>query len=203
MRLLRKIKYWLGKVLLFYSKWKKILFNYIFPNIAAIRKDRIRINHYAEFNQKTLITGAGKIEIGDGCMFGYNLGGYFYKGVIELQPRYEKSLIKIGNHILSNNNLFICAANYVSIEDDTLIGQGVCIIDHEAHGIEPDKRYELGEIGTVEIGKNVWIGNNVTILKNTKIGANTIVAAGAVVSGEFPANVIIGGVPAKIIKAIE
>jgi Serine acetyltransferase len=38
------------------------------------------------------------------------------------------------------------------------------------------------------------------ILKNTKIGDNSIVAAGAVVSGNFPDNVIIGGVPAKIMK---
>lgn len=53
------------------------------------------------------------------------------------------------------------------------------------------------------IGKNVWIGNNVTILKNSEVGDNTIIAAGAVVSGKFPANVIIGGVPAKTIKVLQ
>ena len=200
--LFRKIKKMLRRILSFYIKWKKKLFNYVFPNIVAIRKGRIKINNYAEFHQKTIITGDGNIVIGDGCMFGCILGGYFLTGIIELQPRYKKTLIQIGNRVMSNNNLFICAANYVSIGDNTLIGQGVCIIDHEAHGIEPDKRNELGVIGTVEIGENVWIGNNVTILKNSKIGTNTIVAAGAVVSGEFPANVIIGGVPAKIIKAL-
>ena len=75
-------------------------------------------------------------------------------------------------------------------------------MDFEAHGIKASERRELGEIGKVSIGKNVWIGNNVTILKNTEIGENTIVAAGAVVSGTFPSNVIIGGVPAKIIRKL-
>lgn len=96
----------------------------------------------------------------------------------------------------------LCSANYIEIGDDTLIGQYIMIMDHEAHGIDPNKRRELGEIGKVIIGKNTWLGNNVVILKNTEIGDNTIVATGAVVSGKFPANVIIGGVSAKIIKSI-
>jgi maltose O-acetyltransferase len=41
------------------------------------------------------------------------------------------------------------------------------------------------------------------ILKNSEVGKNTIVAAGSVVTGSFPSNVIIGGVPAKIIKMID
>lgn len=72
--------------------------------------------------------------------------------------------------------------------------------DHEAHGISPSDRGKIGIIGSFVIGNNVWIGNNTTILKNSKIGNNSIVAAGAVVSGIFPCNVIIGGVPAKVIK---
>lgn len=128
------------------------------------------------------------------------MGGFHHCGSIEIQPRYIKSYIKIGNNVSTNNNIFICAANYIEIGDDTLIGQGVTVMDHEAHGIPADKRRNLGEVGQVIIGKNVWIGNNVTILKNSEIGCNTIVAAGSVVTGRFPANVIIVGIPAKIIR---
>ena len=192
----------LRKVLFYISKVKKTLFNYIFPNIFVIREKRVQMAQLANFNQKTLITGCGRVEIGIGCMLGFKLGGYFYKGVIELQPRYKDSVIKIGNHVSSNNNLFICSANYIEIDDNTFIGQGVCIMDHEAHGVAIDKRREVGEIGTVKIGKNVWISNNVLILKNSEIGNDSIIAAGAVVCGKFPSGVIIGGVPAKIIKTI-
>lgn len=56
---------------------------------------------------------------------------------------------------------------------------------------------------TYRIRKNVWIGSNATILQGVKIGDNAIVAAGAVVTKDVPANTIVGGVPAKIIKSIK
>ncbi|CCB80659.1 acetyltransferase (isoleucine patch superfamily) [Helicobacter bizzozeronii CIII-1] len=48
-----------------------------------------------------------------------------------------------------------------------------------------------------------WIGINATICPGVTIGENSIVAAGAVVTKDVPANVIVGGSPAKIIKPIE
>ena len=53
------------------------------------------------------------------------------------------------------------------------------------------------------IAKQVWLGANVTVLQGVTIGDNAIVAAGAVVTKDVPANAIVGGVPAKVIKMIE
>jgi acetyltransferase-like isoleucine patch superfamily enzyme len=142
------------------------------------------------------------VEIGKACMLGFKLGGFNKGGSIELQARTKESKIIIGNNVLTNNNIFLCAANYIEIGDETLIGQNVTIMDFEAHGLQPDERRNLGEIGKVIIGKNCWLGNNVTVLKNSIIGDNTVIATGAVVTGIFPSNVIIGGVPAKIIKTL-
>lgn len=119
-----------------------------------------------------------------------------------MQARNSNSEIIIGNDVAINNNVLLCSAKYIEIGDGSLIGQNVTIIDHEAHGIKPENRRQVGVIGEVIIGKNVWIGNNVTILKNSFIGENSIVASGAVVTKKFPPNVIIGGVPAKIINYI-
>ena len=55
----------------------------------------------------------------------------------------------------------------------------------------------------VKIGNNVWIGAHATILAGVTIGDNAVVAAGAVVTKDVPVNVVVGGVPAKIIKTIE
>ncbi len=175
-------------------------FYFIFPNKLNLLRNRIIYGSLPTFQQITLCQGPGIVEIGKNCAFGYKIGGFNRGGSIELQARYQKSVIKLGNHIVTNNNIFICAANYIEIGDDTLIGQNVVILDHEAHGIAPLERRQLGEIGKVIIGRNVWIGNNVTILKNSEIGENSIVATGAVVAGFFPKNVIIGGVPAKMIR---
>lgn len=177
-------------------------FYFIYPNKFNLLRKRIIYKTIPEFKQITLCEGGGLVEIGINCSFGYKLGGFHRGGSIELQARYKNSKIKIGNNISTNNNIFLCAANYIEIGDDTLVGQNVVMMDFEAHGIAPLDRRSVGEIGKIIIGKNVWIGNNVTILKNSVIGENTIVATGAVVSGIFPQNVIIGGVPAKIIRSI-
>ena len=56
------------------------------------------------------------------------------------------------------------------------------------------------QVSELKVGCNCWIGAKVTILDGARVGNGCIIAAGAVVRGEFPDNVIIGGVPAKIIK---
>jgi acetyltransferase-like isoleucine patch superfamily enzyme len=179
-----------------------VFFNFIYPNRIFLLKRNIKYNKLPAFHQYTICEGQGLVYIGSCCSFGYKLGGFHRSGSIELQARYKNSKIFIGNNVSTNNNIFICAANNIIIGDDTLIGQNVVIMDHEAHGTSPNTRRQIGLIGQVIIGKNVWIGNNVTILKNSEVGNNTIVATGAVVNGKFPANCIIGGVPAKIIKLL-
>ncbi len=184
------------------KKFLKFISNFILPNFFNLLRNRFNFLDIPKFNQTTILQGKGKVYIGKHCSFGYKLGGFHRFGSIEIQSRYKNSKIKIGNNVSTNNNIMICSANYIEIGDDTLIGQNVTIMDHEAHGINQNKRRQLGEIGRVILGKNVWVGNNVTILKNTKIGDNSIVAVGAVVSGVIDSNVIVGGVPAKVIKKL-
>jgi len=179
-----------------FSRWKY----FIYPNLFSRAKYSCATNPI--YQQKTEITGVGRITIGKNCGFGYRIGGFWRNGSIEFQARYKDAEIIIGDNVFTNNNIFICAANKISIGSHTRIGQGIMITDFEAHGTDPKNRNKVGEIGTVDIGENVWIGNNVTILKNSKVGKNTIIGTGAIVNGVFPENVLIGGVPAKILKSL-
>lgn len=176
------------------------IFNFLFPNFLDIVNSKVIFKDIPKCIQRTFITGNGKVYIGSNCNFGFKLGGFYRGGSIELQARFKVSKIVIGDNVGTNNNVFICAANVIEIGADTLIGQNVFMMDFEAHGIDPEKRRKIGEIGEIYVGRNVWIGNNVTILKNSRIGDDSIVAAGSVVTGIFPKNVIIGGIPARIIK---
>lgn len=72
--------------------------------------------------------------------------------------------------------------------------------NHNYKGLQLIRLQGVSSSGGVKIGNNCWIGAKATILDGTRIGNGCIVAAGAVVRGSFPDNVIIGGVPAKIIK---
>ena len=69
------------------------------------------------------------------------------------------------------------------------------------HGQKPTERSN-NYPAPIHIGKNVWIGSHATILPGVTINDNAIIAAGAVVTKDVPANTIVGGIPAKLIKHI-
>ena len=77
-----------------------------------------------------------------------------------------------------------------------------CVLATEYHPEDPATRHSL-LTKPIVIGRNAWIGANATILAGVKVGENAIVAAGAVVSKDVPANTIVGGVPAKVIRMIK
>lgn len=85
----------------------------------------------------------------------------------------------------------------ITIEDDVLIGPGVYLISVNHH-----HRKEL-ELKPVLIKKNAWIGAKATILPGVTVGENAVVAAGAVVTKDVPANTVVAGMPAKVIKKID
>ena len=87
----------------------------------------------------------------------------------------------------------------IYIGDDVFIGHNVVLatLDHE---IDPDKRGIVP--APIRIGNKVWIGSGAIITKGVTIGEGSIVAAGAVVTKDVPGRVIVGGVPAKVIKRI-
>ena len=167
-------------------------------------KGNITIGKKVKFYQKLRLNGNGTIEIGDNSFFGYGIGGRFYGGSCEIQARSKDSVIKIGKNVAVNNNMFFCANKSIVVEDDVLIGERVTIMDHNGHGVYPDRRRNsAGTAKEVIIKRNVWIGSNVTILPGTIIGDNSVVGAGSVVKGVFPDNVVIQGNPAVVVKKIK
>jgi len=86
----------------------------------------------------------------------------------------------------------------ITIEDNVLIGPKVNLVT-ENHPLDPaDRRAIICK--PIIIERNAWIGAAATILPGVTIGENSVVAAGAVVSKDVPANTVVGGVPAKLIK---
>jgi acetyltransferase-like isoleucine patch superfamily enzyme len=109
--------------------------------------------------------------------------------------------IKIGKNVFINFDCTFLDLGGITIEDNVLIAPKVSLLS-EGHPISPESRQSLSP-GHIHIKRNAWIGANATILPGVTIGENAVVAAGAVVSKNVPDNVIVAGIPAKIIKTIE
>lgn len=111
--------------------------------------------------------------------------------------------IHVGDEFLTNYNVTILDIMPVHIGNHVMIGPNT-LITTVNHPLSPTgRRKHLGIGKPVTIGNDVWIGGNVTILPGVNIGNNVVVAAGAVVTKNVPDNCVVGGVPAKMMKAIE
>jgi len=148
-----------------------------------------------------------ELTIGDNCTiksdFLSNLVGLYQRTIIVAR---EEGKIHIGNNV-GISGATIYSKESIKIGDYTNIGGNVKILDHDFHPIEAEarKRNDMTMVGkrAIIIGENVFIGCNSIVLKGTEIGDNSVVGAGSVVSGKFPANVIIAGNPARILKQLD
>jgi acetyltransferase-like isoleucine patch superfamily enzyme len=113
--------------------------------------------------------------------------------------------IQIGKNVGIGDYAHIGGAGGVFIGDDTIAGAYLSI--HPENHNYNDTTKLIREQGVnrkgISIGNNCWIGAKVTVLDGSKVGEGCVIAAGAVVGGVFPNDVIIGGVPAKILKEIK
>lgn len=111
--------------------------------------------------------------------------------------------IHLGDNFYANHDLTILDVAPVIIGDNCMIAPGVHIYT-ATHPIDPVERNSGLEFAKpVIIGDNCWIGGRSVINPGVTIGNNVVIASGAVVTKDVPDNVVVGGVPASVIKVIE
>lgn len=92
----------------------------------------------------------------------------------------------------------------IEIGDNVTITRGVSFVNHDGGVALFRKQYPgLNVYGKIKVGNNVFIGINSIILPGVKIGNNVIIGAGSVVNRDVPDNLVVAGVPAKVIKKID
>jgi len=177
-------------------QFPRIVFYYYLSDISVDRKS-------VTFNQPVLFVGKGSIKLRK-CFIGVWPSPFFFSTYAHIEARTDKANISIGENTWLNNNATIIAdKTTISIGDNVLIGQNVFICDSDFHGLEVENRSNgKYDVAPVMIKNSVFIGANVTILKGVSIGVNSVVASGSIVSSSVPDNVVVGGIPAKIIKQL-
>ena len=126
----------------------------------------------------------------------------------EVNGKHKGKRLIIGENVNIGDDVSIRCADKIVIGNHVLMGSKVLIIDN-SHGIYTGEKQDSPEIPPneralsmkpIRIGDNVWIGEGAVIQQGVTIGAGSIIAANSVVTKDVPAQVIVGGIPAKVIK---
>ena len=96
----------------------------------------------------------------------------------------------------------ISASDEVVLGDGVMLANGAYVTDSDWHTVH-DRTRRAEQVTPVHIGDNVWLGDHATVLKGVTIGANSVVAARAVVTRDVPANVVVAGNPAKVVRELD
>jgi acetyltransferase-like isoleucine patch superfamily enzyme len=111
---------------------------------------------------------------------------------------------RIGKNCKISSHTFICEG--VDIEDGVFIGHSVTFInDSYPRAVNPDGELQTEQDWAVErtvVRKGASVGSGSTILSKVVIGENAIVGAGSVVTRDVPANAIVAGNPARVLRYI-
>ncbi|HEX3829309.1 MAG TPA: acyltransferase [Sporichthyaceae bacterium] len=162
---------------------------WVLPNLVCRITDWFGDDKFGRALRRALLRAAGT-RIGEG---GGLRGGSHYS-----RPRN----LTLGAGCWINRNCHLELNDWITLHDNVQIGPGTTILT-TSHEMGP--AHDRGGPMTtapVVIETGCWLGANVTVLPGITIGAGSVVAAGAVVTADVPPNVIVAGVPARVIRKL-
>jgi acetyltransferase-like isoleucine patch superfamily enzyme len=116
--------------------------------------------------------------------------------------RVHEGKVSIGAKTVLGQECTVSAFQSVSIGRECVIADRVMMIDFDHGMVEVERPIRLQGIykRDVRVGNNVWIGYGACILRGVTVGDNAVIGTNAVVTKDVPANAVIGGVPARVIR---
>jgi len=137
------------------------------------------------------------------ALFSQLIGKEVDKGFSLIPPFYTAGgdEIRLGKNVFINQNCTLYDLGGLDIGDDVMIAPNVNIIT-AGHPLAPSRRRAATIGEPITIARNVWIAAGATIVGGVTVGENSVVAAGSVVTRNVPPNTLVGGNPARVIRAI-
>jgi acetyltransferase-like isoleucine patch superfamily enzyme len=119
--------------------------------------------------------------------------------------RCHEGEVEIGDKTVLGQECTISAYRRVRIGEQCVIADRAMFIDFDHGVVEVERPIRKQGIykREVEIGSNVWIGYGACILRGVRVGDNSIIGTNSVVTKDVPANAVVAGVPAKVIRMRE
>ncbi|HVR06378.1 MAG TPA: acyltransferase, partial [Solirubrobacteraceae bacterium] len=116
--------------------------------------------------------------------------------------RVHEGEVAIGAKTVMGQECTISAYQHVSIGRECIVADRVMLIDFDHGVVEVERPIRLQGIykRDVHVGHNVWMGYGACVLRGVSIGENSIVGTSAVVTRDVPANAVVAGVPARVVR---
>ncbi len=141
-------------------------------------------------------------EIGRGAVVSLGRWSWIGHGC---KIRAHEGRVEIGAQTVLGQECTISAFQHVAIGRECIVADRVMLIDFDHGAAEVERPVRLQGIykRDVSVGHNVWIGYGVCVLRGVTVGDNAILGTSAVVTGDVPANAVVGGVPARVLRMRE
>lgn len=119
--------------------------------------------------------------------------------------RCHQGLVEIGEKTVMGQECTISAYQHVRIGEQCVIADRAMFIDFDHGVVEVERPIRLQGIykRDVEVGSNVWIGYGACILRGVRVGDNSVIGTNAVVTKDVPANAVVAGIPARVVRMRE
>ncbi len=166
----------------------------------------VKIQGRPTLYQPLQAVGLGEIVFFGQVTIGAFPSPFFFSTYAYIEARASAAKIFIGDGTRINNG-FSAVAEHTSITIGRRVLIGTCaeIYDSDFHGIRiHDRNISKAEWARpVVVEDDVFIGSNVRVLKGVTIGKGSVIANSSVVLNDIPPGVVAGGIPARVIKAID
>lgn len=119
--------------------------------------------------------------------------------------RCHEGVVEVGEKTVMGQECTISAYQHVRIGAECVIADRAMFIDFDHGIVEVERPIRMQGIykRDVEVGNNVWIGYGACILRGVSVGDNSVIGTNSVVTKDVPANAVVGGIPARIIRMRE
>jgi acetyltransferase-like isoleucine patch superfamily enzyme len=119
--------------------------------------------------------------------------------------RCHEGLVEIGQKSVLGQECTITAYQHIRIGEQCVIADKAMFIDFDHGVVEVERPIRMQGIykRDVEVGSNVWIGYGACILRGVRVGDNSVIGTNSVVTKDVPANAVVGGIPARILRMRE
>jgi acetyltransferase-like isoleucine patch superfamily enzyme len=116
--------------------------------------------------------------------------------------RCHEGEVVIGPKTVLGQECTISAYRHIGIGEQCVIADRAMFIDFDHGTVEAERPIRVQGIykRDVEVGSNVWVGYGACVLRGVRVGDNSVIGTNSVVTKDVPANAVVGGLPARILR---